>query len=89
MLINPLTVYLPDDLSRRRMSHRIFVALSPAMLIGGMASGLMAAIVIAAAVGGRRVYPRDFVGHMLVGWLLIRLGAALLGTLHRMNGFPT
>jgi hypothetical protein len=41
----------------------------------------MAAIVIAAAVGGRRVYPRDFVGHMLVGCLLIPLGAALLGTL--------
>jgi hypothetical protein len=41
----------------------------------------MTAIVIAAAVGGRRAYPQDFVGHMLVDWLLIPLGAALLGTL--------
>jgi hypothetical protein len=50
------------------MFHRIFVALSPGMLIGGMASVLIAAIVIAAAVGGRREYPQDFVGHMIVGY---------------------
>ena len=79
-LISTGTTYL----ARRggaSLSHRILVALSPAMFIGGMASVFMAAIVIAAAVGGRRVYPRDFVGHMLVGWLLIPLGGALLGTL--------
>jgi cell shape-determining protein MreD len=63
------------------LSQRVLVALGPAIIIGGLACVLMAAIVLAAAVGGHRVYPRDFVGHMLVGWILIPLAAALVGGL--------
>jgi hypothetical protein len=65
MLINPLTVYLPDELSRRRMSHRIFVALSPAMYSWQPMS-------LRKRLEGAGI-PPGFVGHMPVGWLLIPL----------------
>jgi hypothetical protein len=59
----------------------LLVGISPALIIGALFSLLMALVVVIAAFGGRRVYPRDFIGHMLVGWLLIPLGTALLGAL--------
>jgi hypothetical protein len=70
------------------LSQRIFFALIPALFIGSMASVVMGAIVVAAALGGHRVYPQDFVGHMLIGWLLVPVGAALLGTLPFLSDSP-
>jgi ascorbate-specific PTS system EIIC-type component UlaA len=64
-----------------RLSQCLLVGISPALIIGTLFSLLMAVIVVMAASGGRRVYPRDFIGHMLVSWLVIPVGAALLGTL--------
>jgi hypothetical protein len=52
-----------------RLSRCLLVGISPALIIGTLFSLLMALIVVIAASGGRRVYPRDFIGHMLVGWL--------------------
>ena len=49
------------------------------MAIMTLFSLLMAVIIEMAASGGRRVYPRDLIGHILVSWLVIPLGAALLG----------
>lgn len=71
-------------LSRRggaNLSQRVLVALTPALLIGTVTNLLAAIVVIAARIGGQQIHPRDFVGHFLVGWLLIPLGAALLGSL--------
>ena len=49
-----------------RLSQCLLVGISPALIIGTLFSLLMAVIVVMAASGGRRVYPRDFIGHMLV-----------------------
>jgi ascorbate-specific PTS system EIIC-type component UlaA len=62
-----------------RLSQCLLVGISPALIIGTLFSLLMAVIVEMAASGGRRVYPRDLIGHILVSWLVIPLGAALLG----------
>jgi hypothetical protein len=64
-----------------RFSQCLLVGIGPALVIGTVFSLLTALIVVIAASGGHRVYPRDFIGHMLVGWLVIPLGAALLGAL--------
>lgn len=64
-----------------RLSQCLLVGMGPALIIGTLFSLLMAVIVIMAASGGRRVYPRDFIGHMLISWLVIPVGASLLGTL--------
>ena len=63
------------------LSRRLLVALSPALLIGGAVNLLMALVVTAASIGGHRVYPIDFVGHFIVGWLVVPAIALLLGAL--------
>jgi hypothetical protein len=60
---------------------RILVAVSPALLIGGVVSVLMAVVVAAASVSGQRVYPLDAVGHFLIGWLLVPAGVEIVGAL--------
>jgi hypothetical protein len=62
-------------------SRRLLVALSPALLIGGSVNVLMAFVVTAASIGGHRVYPIDFVGHFIVGWLVVPAIALLFGSL--------
>jgi hypothetical protein len=69
-----------------RLSQCLLVGISPALIIGTLFSLLMAVIVVMAASGGHRVYPRDFIGHMPVSWLVIPVGAALLGTLQLLGG---
>jgi hypothetical protein len=79
-------------LARRKGANRsqcLFVGIGPALTIGTLFSLLMAFIVVMAAFGGRRVHPRDFIGHMLVGWLIIPVGAAFLGTLLTLVAFKT
>ena len=41
----------------------------------------MAVVVTGASIGGHRVYPGDFVGHFIVGWLVVPAIALLLGSL--------
>ncbi len=79
-LISAVATFLAKR-SGARLSQCLLVGISPALIIGALFSLLMALIVVIAAAGGRRVHPRDFIGHMLVGWLVIPLGAALLGAL--------
>jgi len=62
-------------------SERLLVALSPALLIGGIVNSLMAVVVALAKVGGQRVHPIDFIGHFIVGWLVFPAVALLLGSL--------
>jgi hypothetical protein len=64
-----------------RFSQCLLVGISPALIVGTLFCLLTALVVAIAAYGGRLVYPRDFIGHMVMGWLVIPLGAALLGTL--------
>ncbi|PYJ31605.1 MAG: hypothetical protein DME79_09875 [Verrucomicrobia bacterium] len=47
---------------------------------------LRAIIITAASRSGQRIHPVDFIGHMLVGWLLIPTGAGLLGALPFLRG---
>ena len=42
---------------------------------------LMAFVVTAASIGGHQVYPIDFVGHFIVGWLVVPAIALLFGSL--------
>jgi hypothetical protein len=63
------------------LSRRLLVALSPALLIGGSVNVLMGFVVTAASIGGHRVYPIDFVGHFIVGWLVVPAIALLFGSL--------
>jgi ascorbate-specific PTS system EIIC-type component UlaA len=72
-----------------RLSQCLLVGISSALIIGTLFSLLMALIVVMVASGGHRVYPRDFIGHMLVSWLVIPVGAALLGTLPSLLGAPS
>lgn len=62
-------------------SGRIFVALSPALLIGGAVNLLMVVVVTSARIGGQRVHPIDFLGHFVVGWLMVPAFALLIGSL--------
>jgi len=68
------------------LSQRVLVALSPALLIGTTLNLLTAIIITAASRSGQRIHPVDFIGHMLVGWLLIPTGAGLLGALPFLRG---
>jgi hypothetical protein len=65
---------------RSKSSQCLLVGVSPALIIGILFSLLMALVVVMAAFGGHPVYARDFIGLMLLDWLVIPLGAALLGT---------
>jgi hypothetical protein len=79
-LISAVATFLAKQ-NGARLSQCLLVGISPALIIGTLFSLLMALIVVIAASRGRRVYPRDFIGHMLVSWLVIPLCAALVGTL--------
>jgi hypothetical protein len=68
------------------LSRRLLVALSPALLIGGAVNLLMAFVVTAASINGHRVYPIDFVGHFIVGWLVVPAIALLFGSLPFLRG---
>jgi hypothetical protein len=63
------------------LSKRLLVALSPALVIGGALNVLMALVVTVASIGGHRVNPIDFVGHFIVGWLVLPAIALLFGSL--------
>jgi hypothetical protein len=63
------------------LSRRLLVALSPALVIGGVVNVLMALVVMAASISGHRVHPIDFVGHFIVGWLVLPAIALLFGSL--------
>jgi hypothetical protein len=68
------------------LRRRLVVALSPALLIGGAVNLLMAIVVTAASISGHRVYPIDFVGHFIVGWLVVPAIALLFGSLPFLRG---
>ena len=68
------------------LSRRLVVALGPALLIGGAVNLLMAVVVTAASASGHRVYPGDFVGHFIVGWLVVPAIALLVGSLPFLRG---
>jgi hypothetical protein len=63
------------------LSRCLVVTLSPALLIGGAVNLLMALVVTTASISGHRVYPIDFVGHFIVGWLVVPAMALLFGSL--------
>jgi hypothetical protein len=63
------------------ISERLLVAISPALIIGGAVNVLMACVVTGASIGGHRVYPTDFIGHFIVGWLVVPAFASLFGSL--------
>jgi len=63
------------------LSTRLFVALSPALVIGGAVNVLMAVVVTAASISGHRVHPIDFVGHFIIGWLVLPVIPSLFGSL--------
>jgi hypothetical protein len=67
-------------------SRRLLVALSPALVIGGTVNVLMAFVVTAASMSGHRVHPIDFVGHFIVGWLVLPAIALLFGSLPFLQG---
>lgn len=60
---------------------RILVAVSPALMIGGVVTGLMAVVVAAASANGHQVHPLDAVGHFLIGWILVPGAVGLAGAL--------
>ena len=63
------------------LSERVFVAISPALMIGGAVNLLMACVVTVASIGGHRVYLSDFIGHFIMGWLVVPAFASLFGSL--------
>ena len=63
------------------VAQQIFVALSPALVIGGAVNLLMTVVVISAHLSGHRVHPIDFIGHFVVGWIAIPAGSLLIGSL--------
>jgi hypothetical protein len=63
------------------LSRRLLDAFSPALVIGGAVNVLMAFVVTAASISGHHVYPIDFVGHFIVGWLVLPAIALLFGSL--------
>jgi hypothetical protein len=71
-------------LSRRNgasLAEQVIVALSPALVIGGVVNLLMAIVVTSAHLSGHRVHPVDFVGHFIIGWLVFPAGSLLTGSL--------
>lgn len=63
------------------LAQQVIVAISPALVIGGAVNVLMAVVVTTAHLGGHRVHPVDFIGHFIVGWLVLPAGALLIGAL--------
>lgn len=66
--------------------ERLFVALSPAIVIGGAVNLLMAVVVVSASINGHRVHPVDFIGHFVVGWLVFPSLALSLGSCLFLRG---
>ena len=66
--------------------ERVFVALSPALVIGGAVNLLMAIVVIWASVGGHRVHPVDFIGHFVIGWLVFPAASLFFGSFLFLKG---
>jgi len=62
------------------LRQQVVVALSPALFIGGTVNLLMAIVVTFAHFGGHRVYPTDFIGHVVVGWLILPAGSLLIAS---------
>ncbi len=60
---------------------RLFVAVSPAIFMGGVVTCLSLLVVLAASASGHVVHPMDAVGHFLIGWLLVPGAAGILGAL--------
>jgi hypothetical protein len=63
------------------LAEQVIVALSPGLVIGGAVNLLMAIVVTFAHLGGHRVHAIDFVGHFIIGWIVLPAGALLLGSL--------
>jgi hypothetical protein len=63
------------------LAQQVIVALSPGLVIGGVVNLLMAIVVTSANLSGHRVHPIDFVGHFIIGWLVLPAAALLLGSL--------
>jgi hypothetical protein len=63
------------------LAEQVIVALSPGLVIGGVVNLLMAIVVTSAHLSGHRVHPIDFVGHFIIGWLVLPAGALLIGSL--------
>jgi energy-converting hydrogenase Eha subunit H len=61
--------------------QRLLVSISPALTIGGAVNVLMAGVVTVASISGHRVYPTDFIGHFIVGWLVVPAFASFVGSL--------
>ena len=55
--------------------------MSPAFVIGGVVTMLMAFVVAAASVSRQQMYPLDAVGHFLIGWLLVPGAVEIVGAL--------
>ena len=68
------------------VAQQIFVALSPALVIGGAVNLLMAIVVTLAHLNGHRVHPIDFVGHFVVGWIVLPAGSLMMGSLPFLLG---
>jgi hypothetical protein len=68
------------------LGERVFVALSPALVIGGAVNLLMAIVVIAAKAGGHRVHPVDFIGHFVIGWLVFPAASLFFGSFLFLKG---
>ena len=62
------------------LAQQVIVALSPGLVIGGAINLLMAIVVTSAHLSGHRVHPIDFVGHFIIGWLVLPSGALLIGS---------
>ena len=58
---------------------RLFVAASPAIVLGGVVTLLMACVVAVASFGGHAVHPLDAVGHFLIGWLIVPACVGVVG----------
>ena len=63
------------------VAQQVFVALSPALVIGGAVNLLMAIVVTSAHLSGHRVHAVDFVGHFVIGWIALPAGSLLIGSL--------
>lgn len=68
------------------LAQQVMVALSPGLVIGGAVNLLMAIVVTSAHLSGHRVHLIDFVGHFIVGWLVLPAGALLIGSLPSVLG---
>jgi hypothetical protein len=63
------------------LAQQVIVAVSPGLVIGGAVNLLMAIVLTSAHLSGHRVHTIDFVGHFIIGWLVLPAGALLIGSL--------